>query len=232
MDRTVICLLAAIAVLLCIMGYLLFINVRNSRLLKSCYNKSVEQPEEDVETVSEEIKNLRNLVERCEQKLLPEHRGIVKILVEKEFPELPAILQIEDLKISIKRDHKNKSMFNVHNAIYALNIARCGHTRSARHIPCLSEIKLILAYKDIINVYLEELGLDIISDKDSFWYIDMPSNWVFKWKNYSWDISKAYDKLQDKIFVLTPEGTKKHLDVTNAKVILLLNGWFDLFEKI
>ena len=100
---------------------------------------------------------------------------------------------------------------------------------NAKYIQCewgLFEVKYF--FSNAVNVQSK----DIISDKDSFWYIDMPSNWVFKWKNYSWDISNAYDKLQDKICVLTPEGTKKHLDVTNAKVILLLNGWFDLFEKI
>ena len=236
MDRTVILLLAVIAILLCIMSYLLIINIRNSRLLKSCYKKDVEQPREDedteVETVSAEIKNLRSLAERCEQKLLPEQRGMVKILIEKEYPELPAILQIENLKISLKRDHKNNSMFDAHNVIYALNLARCGHNRSARHLPNRSEIKLILTYRDIINVYLEELGLDLISDKDSFWFLDTPSNWTFKWKYYHWSLVEATEKLKNKIFIYTPDGVKRENSLPQAKVVLLLNGWFDMFEEI
>ena len=190
------------------------------------------EEEKEEETVRPEIENLRNLAKRCEKKLLPEHRGLVKILVDKEFPELASILQIDNLRISIKRDHKNQSMFNAHNIIYALNLARCGHSRSARCLPNRSELALILAHREIINVYLEELGLEKISDKDNFWFMDMPANWIFKWKNFNWDLSKACDKLQGKILILTPDGVKTDRTMTNAKVVLLLNGWDELFEEI
>lgn len=234
MDTTVILLLAIIAVLLCVIGYLLIIIFRKTKQFNTNANDATkhEETDEAEEVVSAEIENLRNIAKRCEEKLAPEHRNLVKILIEKEYPELPAILQIENLRISLKRDHKNQSMFDAHNMIYALNLARCGHTRSARHIPCLSEVKLILAYREIINVYLEELGLEQISDQYNYWFIDVPSNWTFKWKYYNWDLSQACDKLGGKISILTPEGIKKHQSLTNAKVILLLNGWFELFEEI
>ena len=123
-------------------------------------------------------------------------------------------------------------MFDTHNIIYALNLARCGYTRSARIIPTRSEIEFILAHREIINPYLEELGLEQISEKDEFWFLDVPSDWTFNWSTYKWDLSVAYDKLHDKFRVLTPDGIRKEPSKLDAKLILLLSGWEDLFEEI
>ena len=178
------------------------------------------------------LDSLRNLATKCEERLIPEHRNLVKILIEKDYPELAAILQIEDLQISIKRDHKNQSMFNVYNVIYALNTARCGHSRSARYIPLRSEVEYILAHREVINVYLEELGLETISETDGFCFLDIPADQTFKWADYKWDLSIAFSQLKDKIKVLTPDGVCNDFSGRNAKLILLLKGWDHLFEEV
>ena len=70
---------------------------------------------------------LHDLAEKCEAELPESFRNKVKILVEKESPELPAALQIGDIKISIKRYDENKSLFGVSNPMEALIIARDGY---------------------------------------------------------------------------------------------------------
>ena len=237
MDADLILLIGACVFMLCVMWYLLFIRPPKKRSFKaSSKHSETESVKEDVDEESERIRictdPIREKAKECESKLLPEQRNLLEILVEKEFPELPSVLRLEKLQISIKRDHRNKSMFDVHNVIYALNIARCGYPLSARVIPTRSEIEYILAHRDIINVYLEAFGLDQISENDEFWFLDVPENWTFNWADYRWDLSIAFDKLYKKFRVLTPDGVFEEPTKLDAKLILLLNGWEELFEKI
>lgn len=237
MDTTLILLLGVIAFLLCTMVYLWFANNSKLRRPKAPAQQTVVKKEKDNTseiTVDNSIytDKIRHLAKRSENELIPEHRNLVKILIEKEYPELPAILQIGDLKLSIKRDHKNQSMFDTHNIIYALNVARCGYSRSTRYIPTKSEIEFILGHKDIINVYLKNLGLEQISDTDEFWYIDMPEGCRLNWPDYKWDLSRAYDKLHDKFFILTPDGIEKEPTNMKTKLLLLLDGYDELFEEV
>lgn len=236
MNHLFFLLIAAIAILLCIMIYFLFINPPKKRPFKSAdaalRDAKISEEEKKEDDKKQALRHLRKLIDQSEEELIPENRYLVKIFVEKDFPELPAILQLEDIKISIKRDHSNQSIFKVHNAIYALNIARCGYYRSARCIPSRSELEYILAHKDIINIYFKNLGLEQISDKDSFWYIDVPKEYNFNWRNFDWSIGGAYDKLYDKFKILTPTGSVNEPTGEDAKLIVLLNGWDELFEKV
>lgn len=227
MDFTIFLLSAAIIVLLAIMGGV-FIKEWKRKSLERSANKELKPENEDTHLNDE----LRTIIVKCEEKLPAEERNLVKILIEKDFPELPSILQIDDLKISLKRDHQNKSMFDVHNIIYAINLARCGHMRSARYVPTISEIKLILAHKDIINVYLRELGLETISSNDEFWCLDIPSDWDDSWKKFNWDLTTAYDKLKNKFVVLSPDGLIKEPSKYDAKLVLLQNGWDNIFQEV
>lgn len=178
------------------------------------------------------LDSLRNLATKCEERLIPEHQNLIKILIEKDYPELASILQLEEIKISIKRDGKNVSMFDVYNKIFALNLARCGHYKSVRDIPSKSELEFILAHREIINVYLENLGLETISGKDEYWFIDVPEGQVFSWKDYNWNLQTGFQQLKDKIKVLTPDGIRNEPSGGHAKLILLLNGWDHLFEEV
>ena len=231
MNATQVLLLTALIMLSVMMCYLLFAIAFKKKpfkeIIKKASAKTVQQKDE-----SYCLDSLRNLVKECEDRLIPEQRNLVKILVEKDYPELASILQLEEIKISIKRDGKNVSMFDVYNKIFALNLARCGHYKSVRDIPSKSELEFILAHREIINVYLENLGLETISEKDEYWFIDVAEGQVFSWKDYNWNLQTGFQQLKDKIKVLTPDGIRDEPSGGHAKLILLLNGWENLFEDI
>ena len=103
---------------------------------------------------------------------------------------------------------------------------------SARYVPTREEAEFILAHRDILNVYLKELGLEQISIKDEFWCVDIPSGWHQNWKDFKWSISDAYDKLNKYFVVLGPEENRKTPSKMDAKLFLLLHGWEDLYVEI
>ena len=234
MNATQVLLLTVLILLSVMMCYLLITLVLKRKpfgfLSKRIYSKISAKKTEQQR--GSHINNLRNLAKMCEEKLIPEHQNLIKILIEKDYPELASILQLEEIKISIKRDGKNVSMFDVYNKIFALNLARCGHYKSVRDIPSKSELEFILAHREIINVYLENLGLETISEKDEYWFIDVPEGQVFSWKDYNWNLQTGFQQLKDKIKVLTPDGIRDEPSGGHAKLILLLNGWENLFEDI
>lgn len=194
-----------------------------------------EKPQEQAAPTPElpKIRNakLHKLAEECDAKLPIEYRGKVKILVENDYPDKPAILQIEGLNISIKRLAQPASILNAETALDAISMACYGYEGTGRYVPVPSELEYILGYKDIINVYLQALGLEQISNKDDYWTVDVETGWNTGWKRFGWSVEEAYNKLKDKFKVRTE---KTYINTTyheNGKLILLLKGWEHRFAE-
>lgn len=174
---------------------------------------------------------LHNLAAVCEAKLPQEKRNSIKLLVEKDSPDLPAILQIGEIKISLKRNNVNRSLGEAKNIYEAVCYARNGYNGSGRYIPVPSEVDFVLAQKDIINVYLKALELEPISDKDKFWAVDTETGWNTGWKRFDWSVEKACQKLHNKFCIRTQTGYKKPNENESAKLFVLLKGWEHLFAE-
>ena len=180
------------------------------------------------------IKNneLHELAKRCEAELPVEHRGLVKILIEKEFPDLPAALQIGDVKISIKRDNKNVSLFDVVSPRDVLNIARDGYNFTGRYVPVPCELETVLRNADVINVYFRALGLEEISCENDFWCACTETGWRTGWKRFDWSVDVALEKLGDKILVRRANAIFRNTPPKGvAKLFVLLKGWEHLFVE-
>ena len=171
------------------------------------------------------------LSQECEAKLPEESRGLIKILVEKSRPQYPAILQIGDLKISLRRDGMNCSVLPANFCIDAVSMACHGYEGAGRYIPVPSELEYVMAHKDIINVYLQALGLEQISANDNFWVVDVSTGLNSGWKRFNWSVATAYEKLKNKFMLRTPAGYQSINESKGAKVILLLKGWDHLFVE-
>lgn len=174
---------------------------------------------------------LHDLAKKCNACLPSEYQGMIKILVEKKNPEQPAVLQIGLLNISLKREERNQSMFDVHTPLDALTMACYGYNGTGRYIPVPSELEYIIQNKDIINVYFQALGLEVISEEKKYWTVDTETGWNTGWKRFDWSIEKAYAKLKDKFKIWSQN---KHADCRiseDTKLILLLKGWEHLFAE-
>lgn len=176
--------------------------------------------------------SFRELVAECEAKLPPQERGLIKLLVEKEYPSLPAILQVGDLKISLKRFGFNRSLFEPCCVWEALTIARDGYNGTTRYIPVPKELEFILSKRDAINVYLQALGLETISAESTFWTVDIETGRNTGWKRFDCNIGTAFRKLRSRFRLRTPEGYDIASDNAQAKLLLLLKGWEHLFTEV
>lgn len=198
--------------------------------------KSSSEVEQNVSTKQDEpvIKNqqLHDLALKCEAELPENLRNKVKILVEKESPELPAALQIDDIKIGIKRYDKNKSLFDVSNPMEALIIARDGYSGTGRYIPVPSELQFVIDNREVLNVYLNALELEEIYDNNEFWCVDTATGWVTGWKRFHWSVDFAHSKLADKFLVRTRMTYKQKPSNYSAKLFVLLKGWDHLFVEV
>ena len=177
--------------------------------------------------------HLHDLAIECEAKLPDTHRGLIKILVEKDYPELAAALQIKDIRINLKRDEHPQSLFSVNSPRDALYIARDGHNDTGRYIPVPSEVELILKYQEPINVYLRALGLETISSEDRFWCVDTATGWITGWKRFRWDVTTALNALNNQFRIRTPNGyIALPYYPDTAKLFVLLKGWEHLFAEV
>ena len=174
---------------------------------------------------------LHKLAKECDAKLPIEYQGKVKILVEKDHPDKAAILQICNINISIRRLAYSKSILNAETALDAVSMACYGYEGTGRYIPVPSELEYILGYKNIINVYLQALGLEQISDENDYWTVDVETGWNTGWKRFGWNVEEAYDKLKDKFKVRTEETYINTTYHENGKLILLLKGWEQSFAE-
>ena len=174
---------------------------------------------------------LHYLAQECNAKLPPKYQGLIKILVEKDHPKLPAILQVGDIKISLKRENHIQSMFIVQSPLDAISMACYGYEGTGRYITVPYELEYILEHKDIINVYLKALGVEPISQNENYWTVSVEMGWNTGWKRFSWSVSEAYEKLHKKFKVRTPNGYHTTDFDPEAKLILLLKGWEHCFVE-
>ncbi len=178
---------------------------------------------------------LRVIADVCERQLEEKDRGKVKLLVHEDDPQHLAALQIGELRISLRRNNENLSLFHISSFRAALELARNGYCvkgfQTARYIPVPKEIEFILSQRHIINVYLKTMGLEQISEKDDFWCVDTETGWNTGWNRFGWNTTKAYDKLHRKSRVRTSDGNYIPQVACEDKVslFLLLKGWEHLY---
>ena len=177
-------------------------------------------------------RDLYTLAKECEEKLDPQFKGLIKILVEKNAPTIPAALKVGDVKLSLKRNEKIYSYFSISSPREALYIARDGYERTGRYIPVPKEVEYILAHTKAINVYLTALNLDKICNSDDFVCIQTETGWISGWKRFNWNIERVLEKLKNNFKVHTSEGYKPFEDGQSAKVFVLLQGWEYLFVEV
>ena len=192
-------------------------------------------PEKIVQQAKSVVINpmLTQLAYNCKKQLPPEFRDRIKILVNTDNPEHAAILQVDDLKISIRRAAQNQSLYNAQNPIDAINIARYGYDGTGRYIPVPKELKKVLELKPYINVYFKALGLEEISDNDEFWCVDTVTGYPTGWKRFGWSAETAYECLKDSFYVRTKNGEMQKVCAgKNLKVFVLLKGWEHLFTEV
>ena len=177
---------------------------------------------------------LRTIAAACEAKLPEEDRGKVKLFAYREDTEHIAVLQIGDLNISLRRNRQNRSLFTISSFMEALLLAKDGYDGTGQYIPVPREVEFILSQKRIINVYLEALGLEQISEKDDFWCVDTATGWSTGWKRFNWDVAEAFSRLHDKSGIRTSDGNfiSQTEYEKNAKLLLLFKGWEHLFVEI
>lgn len=174
---------------------------------------------------------LHSLALMCEEKLPRHYRGLIKILVESGKPELPAILQVGNLKISIMRNGSNHSVLEAQSPLEAICLARDGYDGTGRYITVPSELEFIIRHKDAINVYLQALELEPISETADYWTVGVETGWNTGWKRFDWDVNVANKRLKNKFKIRTPDGYHVPRGHQDAKLILLLKGWEHLFVE-
>ncbi|MBE6451442.1 MAG: hypothetical protein E7016_05720 [Alphaproteobacteria bacterium] len=177
---------------------------------------------------------LYHLAYQCEKQLPEGFKNRIKILVETEYPEYAAILQVDDIKISIRRNERNQSVFSAQTPLDAINIARFGYETTGRYVPVPDELKKILAMKDAVNVYLRALNLEEISENDEFWCVHTEAGCrETGWKALGWSAETAHKIFKNDFHLYKGDGQLQHCrDGQNAKVFVLLKGWEHLFTQV
>ncbi|MBE6444802.1 MAG: hypothetical protein E7019_01910 [Alphaproteobacteria bacterium] len=173
--------------------------------------------------------HLRDLATSCEEKLLPEDRGLIKILIEREYPDFPAILKVGNIMLSIKREESNVSQFEVITPREALVLARDGYNGTARYLLTPDELKFVLKHYEAINVYLEALGLETIDPSNQFWCINTTTNWTTGWKRFDYDIEVAFNHFKNRFMTISQHSMMYRAMRVKGKLILKLSGWEHLF---
>ena len=223
-----------------IVGFVISKNA-NSKTQKTTANKPVSieptsaQQEQTVQKQQPASVNpeLYHLAYQCEKQLPEEFKNRIKILVETEYPEYAAILQVDDIKISIRRNQRNQSVFGAQTPLDAISIARFGYERTGRYVPVPDELKKIWAMKDAVNVYLRALNLEEISENDEFWCVDTVTGCETGWKAFRWSVENAHEILKDNFYLYKGDGELQRCCAgRNAKVFVLLKGWEHLFTQV
>lgn len=177
--------------------------------------------------------SLRTIAESCEAKLPEEERGKIKLLIDTDHARLAA-LKIGELRISLCRYGRNQSLFKINSFMDALKLAKNGYDGTGRYIPVPDEIEKILSQRHIINVYLEALELEQISEQDDFWCVDTVTGYPSGWKRFEWNEEIAFSRLYGKSGVRTHDG--RYLATVEQKsyinLFLLLKGWDHLFVEV
>lgn len=176
--------------------------------------------------------HLRDLAISCEEKLLPEDRGLIKILVEREHPDFPAILKVGNIMLSIKREESNISQFDVSTPRETLVLARDGYNRTARYLLVPNEMEFVLKHYKAINVYLEALGLETINPKNKFWSINTSTSWYSGWKRFNWNIDTVLKHYNGFFMTVSEKGCTFNVHKAKAKLLLKLSGWEHLFCEV
>ena len=176
---------------------------------------------------------MRTIAESCEAKLPEEERGKIKLLIDTDHARLAA-LKIGELRISLCRYGRNQSLFKINSFMDALKLAKNGYDGTGRYIPVPDEIEKILSQRHIINVYLEALELEQISEQDDFWCVDTVTGYPSGWKRFEWNEEIAFSRLYGKSGVRTHDG--RYLATVEQKsyinLFLLLKGWDHLFVEV
>ena len=176
--------------------------------------------------------HLRDLATSCEEKLLPEDRGLIKILIEREHPDFPAILKVRNIMLSIKREESNISQFEVITPREALVLARDGYNGTARYLLTPDELKFVLKHYEAINVYLEALGLETIDPSNQFWCIDTITCWGTGWRRFDWSIDLALDYFENRFMTISKNSVTYRAKNVKGMLILKLSGWEHLFTEV
>lgn len=227
MEKLIYCLLA-LSVIFAV-AYLL-------HRLKKDKQQTTPPPTSKPQETPDIIETLRSswgdLITECEEKLDPRHRGLIKLVFEKENPDKPAALKIGNLKISLLRYGTFESLHLVSSPLEALYIARDGYHGTGRYIPIPEEVGFILSYQTAINVYLEALNLATLSSNDPYWCIDTTSGPETGWNKFGWNVNNVIAKLGDKFRVRTPSGYQNTPPHGVAYLFVLLKSWDYLFVEI
>lgn len=177
---------------------------------------------------------LHKLAQECEEKLKPEERGLIKILIKYDDPTLPAMLKVGSLIISIIRDGVNKSLHDASSVLDAIAMARYGHDDggTARYVPVPKELHFILEHYEAINVYLQALNLELIDPKDTFLCVNASTGYYTGWKRFGWSVEQANECLEKHFRLKHPDGFGRCPKTFSAKLFLLLKGWEHLFVEV
>ena len=177
---------------------------------------------------------LHKLAQECEEKLKPEERGLIKILIKYDDPTLPAMLKVGSLIISIIRDGVNKSLHDASSVLDAIAMARYGHDDggTARYVPVPKELHFILEHYEAINVYLQALNLELIEPKDTFLCVNASTDYYTGWKRFGWSVERANECLEKHFRLKHPDGFGVCPKMFSAKLFLLLKGWEHLFVEV
>lgn len=176
--------------------------------------------------------HLRELAQKCEEKLPLEDRGLIKILIEREHPDFPAILKVGDIMLSIKREESNISQFEVTTPREALVLARDGYNTTARYLLVPKELEFVLQHYKAINIYLDALGLETINPKNKFWSINTSTSWYSGWKRFNWNIDTALKHYNGFFMTVSEKGCTFEVHQAKAKLLLKLSGWEHLFCEV
>ena len=177
---------------------------------------------------------LHKLAQECEEKLKPEERGLIKILIKYDDPTLPAMLKVGSLIISIIRDGVNKSLHDASSVLDAIAMARYGHDDggTARYVPVPKELHFILEHYEAINVYLQALNLELIDPNDTFLCVNASTGYYTGWKRFGWSVERANECLEKHFRLKHPDGFGVCPKMFSAKLFLLLKGWEHLFVEV
>lgn len=171
---------------------------------------------------------LKKLAAECEAQLPEEDRGKIKLLIDTEHAQLAA-LQIGELRISLRRNERNQSLFRPLDFWDVLYLAKNGYNGTGRYVPVPHELDFILSQCRIINVYLKALKLEEISPEDAFWCVDVKTGWSTGWKRFEWNIAQAHAALSSKSEVRQHKGCSAN---KQGKLFLLLKGWNYMFVEV
>lgn len=218
--------------LLCLFSVLMYKEYKRKQAKNKKSSETTEQTAIHSPKPFEVASHWHELVKECEENLSPEHRGLVKLIFEKENPDNPAAIQIGGVRISIKRNNEPVFLHLANNPYEALYIARDGYHGTARYIPVPEEVEFILANQTAINTYLKALGLATLSNKDHYWCIDTVTGWDTGWKRFDWNVCTVMNRLGNKFRVKTPSTLQTDPPHGVAYLFVLLKGWDHLFVEL